>query len=307
MEKLYAGIDIGGTKTTIGLFHRDLRPVQVVTIPTLPKGGCKELTDRIYAQYRRMLGQLGIKAEAVRTLGVASPGPLDLKTGRIIHIPTMGFRDEPLAELLTQRFGLPVSLENDTNAAVLAEATFGAGKGCDPVVYVTISTGVGAGLFVNGAVVDGHAFAGGELGHLVVDRHGRDCLCGSKGCLEMYASGTAIARIASERMGQSVTAKEAFALAEAGDPVACSVIVEAADYLGLALSAVYQILDPEVVILGGSVTKDYAFIKPFLHKALIHYLEPVNGRKPRVEMSSFDGLQVLLGAAYLGIQSCEEL
>lgn len=301
MENLYAGIDIGGTKTTVGLFQRDLTPVRVVTIPTLPAGGCADLIDRVYALYQTMLVQLGVPARTVQTLGVASPGPLDLKTGRIIHIPTMGFRDEPLAELLADRFGLPVSLEKDTNAAVLAEATFGAGKGCDPVVYVTISTGIGAGLYINGGVVDGHAFAGGELGHMVVERKGRDCLCGSKGCLEMYASGTSIARIVSERLGRRVTAKEAFALASAGNLTASGVIVEAADYLGLALSAVYQLLDPEIVILGGSVTKDYPIFRPFLHKALVRYLEPVKGRNPRVEVSSFNGLQVLLGAAYLGI------
>lgn len=306
MEKLYAGIDIGGTKTAVGVFRHDLTPVKTATIPTKSERGCADLVERIYVEYQALLQAAGIATDAVQSLGVASPGPLNLKTGRIIHIPTMGFRDEPLVELLQGRFGLPVFLESDTNAAVLAEATFGAGRGCDPVVYVTISTGIGAGIYTNGAVVDGHAFAGGELGHLVVERQGRECLCGSKGCLEMYASGTSIARITSERLGRPVSTKDAFALAQSGDSVASGVIVEASDYLGFALAAVYQILDPEIIILGGSVTKDYALIQPFLQKALARYMEPVTGRQPHITVSSFDGQQVLLGAAYLGRKAIDD-
>ena len=306
MEKLYAGIDIGGTKTSIGIFRRDLSAIDVVTIPTLPKSGCADLVERIYQQYIRMLQEHAVAPEQICALGVASPGPLDLKTGRIIHIPTMGFRDVPLRDMLQEKFSLPVYLQNDTNAAVLAEAIFGAGKGCDPVVYVTISTGVGAGLYINGGIVDGHHFAGGELGHMVVERGGRDCRCGSKGCLEMYSSGTSIARIATERFGRPMMAKEVFMLANAGDPIALHVVAEAADYLGFALAAMYQIVDPEIVVLGGSVTKDYDVLEPLLQKALVRYLEPVNGREPRVVVSSLDGLQVLLGAAYLGIRATEE-
>lgn len=303
--KYYAGIDIGGTKTAVGLFDEGFASVAAETIPTCPETGCSVLVERIGATFRSLLEQQGLTLDEIRSVGVASPGPLDLKTGRIVHIPTMGFRDEPLRDLLEAELGLPVSLENDTNAAALCESVFGRGKECDLVAYVTVSTGVGCGLAYQKHIIDGNCYAAGELGHLCTERGGRPCACGGHGCLEQYASGTAIAAIASERLGERVDARQVFERARAGGAIESAVIAEAADHLGFGIAAVYQLLDPDIVVLGGSVTKDHDVLQPLLEDAVARYAQAIPGRDYRIEVSDFDGAQVLLGAAYYGFQQTE--
>ena len=299
MEKIIAAVDIGGTKTAVGLFTSDLTPLQKTTFPTEPARGCRDLVVRIRQNCLALLEQGGQSLEDVASVGVACPGPLDLKTGRIVHIPTMGFRDEPLRQYLEEAFGKPVALENDTNAAARAESRFGRGKGLSVVVYITVSTGVGCGIVIEGKILDGSRFAAGELGHLNAVPGGRPCGCGNKGCLEQYASGTAIAAICSECFGRQVSAKEAFALARAGDATALNVIGEAAGHLGRAIAALYQILDPDVVVLGGSVTKDFDVFGPLVRKAAEAFAEPVPGRRINVCLSGLGEDPTLLGVGVI--------
>lgn len=300
------GVDIGGTKTAVGIFDRQFRPLRTATIPTRAEEGCQALTEHIGELYRSLVGQSGLSPEDIGSAGVACPGPLDLKRGRIVFIPTMGFRDEPLKQYLEEALSLPVALENDTNAAALCESVMGQGRGCEMVAYVTISTGVGCGLVYRGRILDGHCFAAGELGHLKVERNGLPCPCGGEGCLEAYASGSSIAALASRLSSREMDAKEVFARAKAGyTPEAC-VVRQAADYLGYGIAALYQILDPDIVILGGSVTKDYAVFRTDLEEAVRRYAQPIEGRAYRIAVSGYDGMQVLLGAAYYGAQQKEQ-
>ena len=268
MELYHLGIDIGGTKTSVGIFDADFRAVKSVTMPTQPQEGCRTLVRRIGDAYRTLLRETGVKAQAIGSAGAASPGPLDLKKGTIVHIPTMGFRNEPLADYLREELGMPVALENDTNAAALCESVFGQGKDAPLVVYITVSTGVGCGIAYQQRIVDGAAFSAGELGHFKVVRGGRACPCGGSGCLEMYASGTA-------------------------------------DHLGYAIAGVYQLLDPDILVLGGSVTKDYDVLEPLLLAAIRRYTQEVPGRQYRLTVSQYGGEQVLLGAAYYGAQAAQ--
>lgn len=303
----YAGVDIGGTKTAVGLFDEKAEPLRLVTMPTCAQEGCLNLTRRIGEAWREILKQSGLSADQIMAAGVASPGPLDLKNGRIVYIPTMGFRDEPLVELLEQGLNLPVYLQNDTNAAALCEARVGGGKGCQSVVYITVSTGVGCGIVVDGHIQDGACDAAGELGHLCTERNGRPCACGKNGCLEQYASGTSIAAIASERLGKTVSAKQVFEAVRKGAPAETKVVEQAADHLGYAIAAVYQLLDPEVIVLGGSVTRDSDVLLPMVKAALDRYLQAVPGRVPRLTISPFDGEQVIRGAVWFARESqCDD-
>ena len=301
MNPYYLGIDIGGTKTTVGLFDADCGLVKAHTVPTQPQDGCPRLVERIRDVYDTLLTETGLPAGAIRAAGVASPGPLDLDKGTIVHIPTMGFKNEPLVAYLKQALALPVYLENDTNAAALCESVFGQGKDCRVVVYITISTGVGCGIAIDRKILDGGAFAAGEVGHLKVVRGGRPCPCGGEGCLEAYASGTSIAAIASELRGEAIDTKTVFALARQGDVAMRRVVDEAADHLGFAIGAVYQMIDPDIIVLGGSVTKDYAVFQHELETACARYMEPIPGRKLNLAVSQYDGDQVVIGAAYYGI------
>jgi len=300
MNPYFLGIDIGGTKTTVGIFDAECCLVKAQTMRTQPQDGCARLVDRIRDLYQTLLTETGLPASAICAAGVASPGPLDLDKGTIVHIPTMGFKNEPIVAYLERALSLPVYLENDTNAAALCESISGQGKDCHVVVYITISTGVGCGIAIDRQILDGGAFAAGELGHMKVVRGGRSCPCGGEGCLEAYASGTSIAAIASELRGEEVNTKTVFDLAREGDVAMRRVVDDAADHLGFAIGAVYQMIDPDIIVLGGSVTKDYEVFQHELETACERYMEPIPGRKLNLAISEYDGDQVVIGAAYYG-------
>lgn len=299
-QNYYVGIDIGGTKTALALYDETFSLVVERTMATDCQNGCRALVEQIHRLYEEMLSEAAVSENEVRSIGVCSPGPLDLEKGSIVFIPTMGFRNEPLRAYFEEIFHKPIALQNDANAAALGEAVFGEGRGKQSVVYITVSTGIGCGIVLDGRIYDGRFFAAGELGHMKVKRGGRPCVCGGKGCLEAYASGTAIAAISGELTGQPCRAKEVFAGARWGEEPYRSVVVRAGDYLGFALGAVYQILDPDVVILGGSVTKDWDVWEPILKESLDRYCEAVEGRSPVLLRSNLDGKQGILGAAWLG-------
>ncbi len=288
------GIDIGGTKTAIGLSDGAPIPQKTVVFPTQPEKGAEDLVRRIAEQSRALMKACGdVQADFA---GVACPGPLDVKTGRIIYIPTMGFSDVPIRQMLADALGMPVYLENDANCAALAEYGVGVAKGSDPLVYVTVSTGVGCGIVINGQILSGAFSSAGEIGHVTVDPDGRSCPCGKKGCLEAYASGTAIAREA------GLDTKEVFDRAREGDAAMLDIVKNAADRLGLALSSVYQLIDPQAIVLGGSVTRSYDVFAGLLADALIQYTEPIDGRDVGVRISEFDGDQGVIGAILYGQQ-----
>lgn len=305
--KYCLGIDIGGTKTAVALADGKGAPIIKNSFPTESFLGAESLVARIKETYEDLCCKQGIRKEQVSFAGVACPGPLDIKKGIIVHIATMGFRNVPIKQMLSKALELPVFLENDANCAALAESVKGTAKNADPLVYVTISTGVGCGIIVNGKILSGAFSSAGEIGHLTVMPDGRKCPCGKSGCLELYSSGTAIAKEATELRGVPTDAKEVFSLARGGDVKMKKIIEGAADKLGLALSAIYQLIDPEVIVLGGSVTKDYEDFSEALQKALSKYTQPVEGRKLNIQISRFDGEQVILGAVLYAMQNARKL
>ncbi len=264
--------------------------------PTQSELGAENLVERIKDCFEKLCESVKTDKQQVIYAGVACPGPLDVKGGRIIHIATMGFRNVPIRQMLADALKMPVFLENDANCAALAESIFGVAKGADPLVYVTISTGVGCGIVVGNQILSGAFSSAGELGHLTVEPDGKECPCGKKGCLELYSSGTAIAAEGTKIKGSPISTKDVFALARSGNQQMQNVIDSAAKKLGLALSAVYHVIDPEAIVLGGSVTKDYDDFANALHKALSEYTQPIENRKFNIKISEFDGKQVLLGA-----------
>ena len=301
--KYCLGIDIGGTKTAVALADGKGAPIIKNSFPTEPFLGAESLVARIKDTYEDLCYKQGIRKKQVLFAGVACPGPLDIKNGTIVHIATMSFRNVPIKQMLSKALELPVFLENDANCAALAESVMGIGKGCDPLVYVTVSTGIGSGITVNGKILSGAYSSAGELGHLTVVPDGRKCPCGKRGCLELYSSGTAIANDATALRGIPTDTKEVFSLARGGDEKMKKIIEGAADKLGLALASVYQLIDPEVIVLGGSVIKDYGDFSEALQKALSKYTQPVEGRRLNIQISRFGGEQVILGAILYAIQN----
>lgn len=202
MEKYYLALDIGGTKTSAALFTKEGRIYRdyVLTMKSETFKG----EEAVYQNTKRVLGKLlaetGTAKDAVEGIGVGSPGPLDTRRGLILHAPLMGWRNFPIVERLKEDFRKPVLLDNDGNLGGLAEVRSGVGRGAGHLIYMTVSTGCGGGIIIDGDIYRGHRDGAGELGHMSLFPEGRPCPCGSKGCFELYASGTALNRRMREDM-----------------------------------------------------------------------------------------------------------
>ena len=247
------GLDIGGTKIAAGVVDADGGVHGFVTAPSDPDSTSG--VERLFELGRRSIAEAGLDVEAV---GIGCGGPLDSDKGLLIaplHLP--GWKDVPVAELATAAFDRPAFLDNDGTAGAAGEHRFGAGRGTHAMVYLTISTGVGGGVVLDGAVQRGRSGNGGELGHVTVDWHGRRCRgCGRRGCLEAYCSGTSIAERAVEAgMEAGATAADVAQAARAGDEIAARVWDETCEALACGLASIANLFEPEVIVLGGGVVR----------------------------------------------------
>jgi glucokinase len=265
-KKYIVGIDLGGTKITGAISDIEGRVLYSTTVMTLAHEGCEPVVGRIKGVIRSLLDHEGIKSCEVRGIGIGSPGPLNSRDGVILgayNIP--GFVNLPIVSLIEDEFKVCTFLENDANAAAIGELWFGAGRGCRNFVYVTVSTGIGGGIIIDGDIYTGNTSNAGEIGHITMDPEGPLCTCGNTGCLEAFSSGTAIGRIANERLAANgdsilkeydkVTSIEVFEAASKGDRLAGEVIDYCMGYLGVGIASIVNFLDPEVVIIGGGVSK----------------------------------------------------
>jgi len=231
--------------------------------PSRFSGDAERDLAEIVEEARALCAEAGLEISALRGVGVAVPGPLDPATGVLLHPPNLpGWREVPVRRLVADRLGLPVHVENDAKAAALAEWRFGAGRGFQHVIYLTMSTGVGAGLVLGGRLYTGKRGLAGEVGHAPVEWDGEPCACGRRGCLEAYVGGAAwtrrLARTtpAGSRVAALAGAPErsrpehVVEAARAGDPFALSELARYNDYLARGITALVFVLAPEVVILG---------------------------------------------------------
>ena len=245
---LSIGVDVGGTKIACGVLRGE-ELIERHVQPT-PETGWEAVLDAVAAQVRDLQTR-----HAVTHIGVGVPGPLDAERTRVKFAPNIyGFTDVPLVDGLRERLGQRVVLENDAKAAALAEAHLGAARGTESSIYVTVSTGIGAGLVLGGKLWRGRHGVAGELGHVTVQPGGPVSGAGLDGALEAVASGTAIARDASYALNREVSTAEAFALAEQGHPAARRVVGQAMRHIGIALADLQKVIDPEVFVLGGGVS-----------------------------------------------------
>ena len=262
-------LDIGGTKLAVGVVTSDGRTHGLRIAPTRRERGPQAVIDQLFALGREAIEASGLGP--VSAVGISCGGPLDGPSGVLQSPPHLpGWIDIPVGPMASDAFGVPFALENDATAAALAEHRFGAGVGVDNLLYLTVSTGVGGGAFLDGTLLRGAAGNGGEFGHITVRREGRPCACGRRGCIEAYASGTAIAARAREQLADDpssslaalhvVTAADVSRAAAAGDALARRVWDETTDLLGAAVTDLVNVFEPEMVILGGGVTRAGAML-----------------------------------------------
>jgi len=239
--------------------------------PTLAGEGPEAVINRLGLAIDHMLSLRNVSPSPIGAISIAAAGPIDMEQGIVTASPNLpGWTNIPLRRLIAEKFKLKVFLLNDAKAAALGEYRFGAGKGANNLIYVTVSTGIGGGIIIDGQLYSGSSGGAGEIGHMTIDINGPKCNCGNTGCLEMLASGTAIAREAARRLRageqstliemaggrvENVTSEKVAAAARQGDALARDVIAGAAGYLGVGMVNLVNIFNPDTIIIGGGVAK----------------------------------------------------
>ncbi|MEQ7051323.1 ROK family glucokinase [Paenibacillaceae sp. P-4] len=271
-EQIYVGVDLGGTAIKVGICDAEGKLLHTFEGPTEVAKGPDTVMDNIEKYVRLIVEQSPYDWAQVAGVGAGVAGFTNVKEGVIILAPNVGFKDVPIRSILEERLGKPVKIDNDANVAALGEVWSGAGKGIDHCVCYTLGTGVGGGIIINGRIVQGFSGLAGELGHMAVipDLEAIQCGCGKMGCLETVSSATGIIRMANDAVErgdrtslslvESITAKDVFDAAKAGDEVAVRIVSRAAYYLGKAMAAVAVTLNPERFIIGGGVSKAGEFL-----------------------------------------------
>jgi len=281
MADLIVGVDIGGTKVAGGLMTMKGELRRAAIVPTRAAKGFTASFGQITRLIERLLARAG-KKNRVLGLGMCAPGPLDPRQGLVLSAPNLpGWRNIPLARLVSEIFGLPAKVENDANAAGLAESLFGAAVKYRHVFYVTVSTGIGTGIIINKMVYHGKNGIAGEGGHVTIDYHSPyRCGCGTLGCIEALAAGPAMARRARVRLEEEHTTPSLLRdwtggnlsrisplmiqkAAASRDAIAREIIDQTGFYLGVWLAGMITLLDPEAIVIGGGVAR---IGKPLFHK-----------------------------------------
>lgn len=265
MAKQYVlAVDMGGTRFRVALVDDTGRLSYRKSYLTYASQGREAVLRRISQAALSAMGHH--PREQLLAVGFAAPGPLDPRSGVLLTPPNLpGWRDVPLKSLLEAELGLPVYVGNDANLAALGEHCFGAGREMDNLIYLTVSTGIGGGIIADGRLLLGYEGLAGEPGHMSIAPEPR-CKCGNYGCLEVLSSGTAIARVARERIeaGEAssiaqyageITAEAVNRAARAGDPLARSVLFRAATYLGIGIVNLVHLFNPQAIIIGGGVSQ----------------------------------------------------
>ena len=259
-------VDLGGTKYIAAVIGPRGKMLSRVYCPTLSHEGHARIIDRLAASIKEAVKEAGFKLHDMTGVGIAAAGIIDINRGLITEAPNLPkWRNIPLRDLLKDEFKIPVFVLNDASAAALGEHRLGAGRGLDNLIYMTVSTGIGGGMIINGELYNGTDGSAAEVGHMIIQVDGPLCHCGHYGCLEAMASGTAIARMADDRLRsgwesilsksrRKITAEDVAAAAQKGDALACQVIDDAAGYLGIGMAGLVNLFNPQMIVVGGGVS-----------------------------------------------------
>jgi len=292
------GIDLGGTKILVAAVE-DGKVLAHDQVPT-PQTGFPDVLAAITASARTVLD--GWEGDGISRAGIGSPGPLDLTAGRVLWAPNIvGMENAPLTAALEQNLGLPVTLENDANAAGYAEHLYGAAAGLGTSVYLTLSTGIGGGLFIGDSIIHGANGIAGEVGHMTVLPGGPVGGDGHPGTLEAIAAGRAIARDASYAYGLPLETKDVFSRAAAGERTALSIIDNAADFTAIGMANLVKLLDPAAFVLGGGLTRAGDFYLDRIRERLTLHLRGYP--EPGVRLARLGDHAGVIGAAAVAARS----
>lgn len=308
MKKYCFGIDVGGTTVKMGLFTTEGELLDKWEIPTRKEDGGAYILNDVAASVEAKLAEKNIAKEDVAGAGIGVPGPT-LDTGYVSICVNLGWKDKNPANELSELLSMPVKAGNDANVAALGEMWKGGGEGYLDVVLLTLGTGVGGGIIINGEIAPSHRGVGGELGHITVNPDEEaTCNCGNHGCLEQYASATGVVRIANKLLAASkeesslrtletVTAKDVFDAAKAGDHLAVEAVEVLGKYLGLVVANVALTVDPDVFVIGGGVSKAGQVLIDVITKYYHNFAKIIGDNKAKVVLAKLGNDAGIYGAA----------
>lgn len=313
---MYIGVDLGGTATKIGIVDENGNIVAKGSVPTRAKDGYEIIVNDMAVLIKKLLSDNNIKAEDIKSIGIGAPGSIDNKKGVVIYSENIIMRNAPVCDEMRKHFDLPVYIDNDANCAALGEFYALDEKDIECFVAITLGTGVGSGIIINGKIYTGFNGVAGEFGHTTIDRNGVVCNCGRKGCWENYASATALiretvkaadenpdsllAKLISENDGKA-NGKIPFDAAKAGDEVGIKVVNEYIENISVGLVDVINILRPETIVIGGGISNEgESILKPIKDYVYDHAYAIECTEKTDIRIAKLRNDAGIIGAAFLG-------
>ena len=307
------GIDVGGTNVKIALVNEKGNIIYSNSIPTRAEMGYEYTINNMKEAIRELLKETHTDAKSIEGMGFGFPGQIDCQKGIVRLAPNIpGWVDVPIAEIMEKEFGIPTRVDNDVRCAALGELNYGAGIGCENLICITVGTGIGSGLIVNGKLVRGASNAAGEIGHIKLDiNEGPLCGCGDRGCLEAFASGPSIVAMAEEYIkgGKSTKYRELanpditpYIVSEAakqGDAVAKRIFTIIGGYIGVGLASVVNLLNPEKIIIGGGVAAAGDLLLDPIKETLIKRAMPIAGSAVEIVPAQLGNSAGVIGASLL--------
>ena len=294
------GIDLGGTNIKIGLVDNKGRILFKKVLKTAHYSNNKDdIIDIIIDIVELVIRRKKLKKSSIRGIGFALPGPLDIKKGVVYYFPNIrGWRNVPLKKIIEKKLGLHTAIDNDANLFALAEHKFGVARKIDNFILLTLGTGVGGGLVLNGKLYHGFSFTAAEVGHIPVNLRGPSCNCGGRACLERYVGNTYIEKHARNIFSRKISLEELSALAKRGDKKAINIWQDVGTYLGVALTGVINVLNPEAIILSGGVAEAGEVLFSAIRKTIKSRAMPPNN-KAKILKAKLGSDAGILGAASL--------
>ncbi len=318
-NKYMIGIDLGGTKIAAGVVDRTGKIISRYTVPTNPRRNYTEIISDMAFAAKKACEIAGMPVDKMEGIGIGSPGTVDSANGIVIYTNNINFDNTPIRSEMQKHIDLPVYVSNDANCAALGEtADTGAAKGYKNVILITLGTGLGGGIIIDGKIYEGEYGAGAELGHTVINVDGPECTCGRKGCWECYSSATGIIRMTAEALQKSkntlmwetvghdmtrISGRTAFEASRKGDPLALKVVYDYIRYLAEGITNMMNIFRPEVFLIGGGMSNegDYLFnpLREYVFNSI--YAGP-RVPMPRIIKAELGNDAGIIGAAMLVIK-----
>ncbi|MGB9839434.1 ROK family protein [Thermovenabulum sp.] len=313
MKNFSLGIDLGGTKIATCIIDNNGNIFAKVEVPTLAKEGPEKVISRMKKSVYDVLSQINLSLNEIAGIGIGVPGPIDVEKGIIQNPPNLpGWKDISLCSIMAREFNTKIIVENDANSAALGEFLFGAGKGVKNFIYITISTGIGAGIFIDGKLFKGIGGNAGEAGHMTINFEGPICECGNSGCWEAYASGTALARFAKEGIlsgiktkiiekarNEEINAEHVFSAAREGDNFALTLVENEGYYLGVGLANLINIFNPGLIAIGGGLTQCWDMFYSKMMRTVEERSLPTNLKHLEIVKAKLDKDAGAIGSASL--------